>query len=124
MNLRKLIGTIVSIAILFFIYKAFFASAGEEANPNKIYTVQELKSHVRELEGKIVNIKGTVVHSGSLGFGGYTLDDGTGKITVLTTKAVPNKGETYKVKGKLSELLKVGNERQITLTEQEAVMFE
>lgn len=120
MNLKSLIGTLVSFAILFFLYKAFIASSGEEVRPGHIFTIEELKKDVREFDGKVVSIKGEVIHSGSLGVSGYTIDDGTGKITVLSTKAAPNKGDIYKVKGKLNEALKVGSESKLTITEKEA----
>lgn len=120
MNLKTLIGTLVSFAILFFLYKAFIASSGEEVRPGHVFTIEELKKDVREFDGKVVTIKGAVVHSGSLGVSGYTIDDGTGKITVLSTKAAPNKGDVYKVKGKLNEALKLGSQSQLTITEKEA----
>lgn len=120
MNLKTLIGTLVSCAILFFLYKAFIAPSGEEVRPGHVFSIADLKKDVRAYDGKIVSIKGQVIHSGGFGVSGYTIEDGTGKITVLSTKAAPNKGDTYKVKGKLNEVLKVGNESQLTITEKDA----
>jgi len=47
-----------------------------------------------------VRVEGTVTQSaGALATGGYQLDDGTGKIVVLSTRGVPSKGARVKVSG-------------------------
>jgi hypothetical protein len=48
-----------------------------------------------------VSVEGSVTNSaGALGFGGYQVDDGTGKIFVLSTgTGVPSKGARVRVSG-------------------------
>lgn len=115
--MRKIISTIITIVIVFFLAKMFLFKGGEEVNPGKIFTIEELRTHARDYDEKIVTVKGTVIHSGSLGLGGYTVDDGTGKIVVLTTHAVPNKDQVVKVKGKVVQAAKIGSNTQMALNE-------
>lgn len=120
MKLKSLIGTLIACAVLFFLYKAFIASSGEEVRPGHVFTISDIKKDVRLYDGKIITIQGEVLHSASLGVSEYLIDDGTGKITVLSTQAAPNKGDIYKVTGKLNEALKVGSESKLTITEKKA----
>lgn len=51
---------------------------------------------------KEVGIVGTVTDSyGVLGNGAYEIDDGTGRIWVVTTRGVPSKGSRVGAKGKI-----------------------
>lgn len=115
--MRKIVGTVITVLIIFFLAKMFLFKGGEEVSPGKIFTVEELRTNAREYDEKIVTVKGTVIHSGSLGLGGYTVDDGTGKIVVLTTHAVPNKEQVVKVKGKVVQAAKIGSNTQMALNE-------
>jgi hypothetical protein len=52
---------------------------------------------------KTVYLTGKVVHSAPfLGNGAYQLEDGTGRIWVLTTKTLPQKGQQTNLKGKIA----------------------
>ena len=49
---------------------------------------------------KTVNVDGTVVTSyGALGTGAYQIEDGTGRIYVISNTGVPSKGSRVKVNG-------------------------
>lgn len=58
-----------------------------------------------------VTVQGTVTAAvGALGTGGYQVEDGTGKITVLSTgSGVPGKGARVKVNGTVSSGVTVMN---------------
>ncbi len=52
---------------------------------------------------RTVTVKGRVVTSvGVLGKGGYELDDGSGRIYVISGSGVPSRGSTVKVTGTVS----------------------
>ena len=49
---------------------------------------------------RIVRVNGTVTNSvGVLGTGGYQLDDGSGRIYVISRRGVPSRGSRVEVKG-------------------------
>ncbi|MFN0202468.1 MAG: hypothetical protein ACKVTZ_13165 [Bacteroidia bacterium] len=119
--MNKLISTLVLLGGLFLVYKLFVQpkmTVAEVARNGKVITVAEMQDNTREFEGKNVTVEGEVTNSGSMIVGGYTIDDGTGKIWVVTTKAVPNKGIRMKVSGVLSQVAKIGKNAKLTLTEQ------
>ncbi len=115
--MKKIIVYIIILGVGFLLAKLFFFKDGEEVKPGKVIKIEEIRANIRSFDQKIVTVSGTVLHSGSVGLGGYTLDDGTGSIIVLTTQAVPLKGDQVKVKGKITEALKVGNAQQMALRE-------
>ena len=115
--MRKFILYAVIIAVGFLLAKLFIFKDGEELRPGEIIKVAEIRANTRTFDQKIITVSGTVLHSGSVGLGGYTLDDGTGTIIVLTSKSVPLKGDVLKVKGKVTEALKIGEKQQIALKE-------
>jgi hypothetical protein len=50
-----------------------------------------------------VHVNGTVLNSvGVLGTGGYQIDDGTGKIYVLSRSGVPSRGSQVEVTGRVT----------------------
>jgi hypothetical protein len=52
---------------------------------------------------RTVSVKGRVTNSvGILGTGGYQLDDGTGKIYVLSRTGVPSRGSEVRVTGRVT----------------------
>ena len=116
--MKKFLFYILIIAVGFLLAKLFLFKDGEEARPGEVVKISEIKANAREFDQKIVTVSGTVLNSGSVGLGGYTLD-GTGTIIVLTTKAVPVKGDELKVKGKITEAMKVGSSQQLALKELE-----
>ena len=51
---------------------------------------------------RTVSVEGRVTNSfGALGTGGYQVDDGTGKIYVISHSGVPSKGAVVKVRGRV-----------------------
>src|SRR4051812_29961517 len=50
----------------------------------------------------------------------YTVDDGTGRIAVLTDRTLPAVGQKVKVKGKVTEVFALGTKRLIVLMEDDA----
>ena len=89
--------------------------------------IAELKDRPDKYERKTVSVEGVVTRSygaGFLGnilpFQGYTVDDGSGEITVLarSSRVPPRTGARVKVKGKVNELGTFGD-RSIGLHLQE-----
>lgn len=68
----------------------------------KSTTVAELQADPGRYEGKDVALRGRVTNSfGVLGQGAYELDDGTGKIWVVTDRGVPAKNAEVRTAGRL-----------------------
>jgi hypothetical protein len=66
-------------------------------------TVAQLHADPGKYHDKEVGIRGTVTDSwGVLGKGAFQVDDGTGRIWVLTEHGVPSKGATVGVAGRLT----------------------
>jgi hypothetical protein len=89
--------------------------------------IAELKDRPDKYERKTVSVEGVVTRSygaGFLGnivpFQGYTVDDGSGEITVLarSSRVPPRTGARVKVKGKVNEVAALGG-RSIGLHLQE-----
>lgn len=87
--------------------KAFFLSAilagalALTACPSKT-TISQINQNPSKYQNKEVGFVGTVTDSyGVLGKGVYELDDGTGRIWVLTTEGVPSKGARVGVSGRV-----------------------
>jgi hypothetical protein len=68
-------------------------------------TIRKIQNDPAKFYGKKVGIKGQVTSSyGALGNGIYEVDDGTGKLWVLSEGyGVPGKGADVKVVGRLAE---------------------
>lgn len=67
-------------------------------------TIADVKADPGRYSGKEVSISGTVSSSfGALGQGAYEVDDGTGKIWVLTESGgVPGQGARVRVSGRVN----------------------
>jgi hypothetical protein len=67
-----------------------------------------------------VHVDGTVVNSvGLLGTGGYQIDDGTGKIIVISRRGVPSRGSRVVVTGRVSQGAEVlGQSVGVTIREE------
>jgi hypothetical protein len=94
-----------SIAILTAVLAAGCAARGVR--------IAQLKDQPDKYERKTISVEGVVTRSygaGFLGqivpFQGYTVDDGTGEITVLSrsSRVPPRTGARVKVKGQVNEL--------------------
>jgi hypothetical protein len=63
-------------------------------------TISQINQNPSKYQNKQVGLVGTVTDSyGVLGKGVYELDDGTGRIWVLTTEGVPSRGARVGVSG-------------------------
>jgi len=63
-------------------------------------TIARIKADPSQFHSKTVAIRGTVVTSvGILSKGGYEVDDGTGRIFVITNQGVPSSGTRVVVEG-------------------------
>ncbi len=63
-------------------------------------TIARIKADPARFHGKTVAVRGTVVNSvGILSTGGYEVDDGTGRIFVITAHGVPSSGARVVVEG-------------------------
>ncbi|HET6890455.1 MAG TPA: hypothetical protein VFH31_05080 [Pyrinomonadaceae bacterium] len=65
-------------------------------------TISKINADPGRYRNKEVGIAGTVTDSyGVLGNGAYEIDDGTGRIWVVTMRGVPSKGSRVGAKGKI-----------------------
>ncbi len=65
-------------------------------------TVSRINADPGRFRNKEVGVVGTVTDSyGVLGNGAYEIDDGTGRIWVVTTRGVPSRGSRVGTKGKV-----------------------
>ena len=65
-------------------------------------TISKINADPGRYRNKEVGIVGTVKDSyGVLGNGAYEIDDGTGRIWVVTTRGVPSRGSRVGAKGKV-----------------------
>jgi membrane protein implicated in regulation of membrane protease activity len=75
-----------------------------------VKTISEIKAEPDRYVNKDVGIKGQVTESFSiLGRGAYQVDDGTGKLWVVSQKGVPRKGARVTVKGKIRDGFDLGS---------------
>jgi hypothetical protein len=66
-------------------------------------TIGRITADPSRFQNKTVRVSGTVTNSvGAMGKGGYQLDDGTGKIYVISGKGVPSRGSKVEVTGRVS----------------------
>jgi hypothetical protein len=66
-------------------------------------TISDINADPGRFRDKEVTITGRVVTSfGALGEGGYEVDDGTGRIAVITTQGVPGQGARVRVTGRVN----------------------
>jgi hypothetical protein len=74
-------------------------------------------------EGKLVRVQGDVAGAaGALGYGAYTLDDGTGKILVVTsTGGAPREGARVGVEGTFRSAFTVGPHTGAVIQEEKRV---
>ncbi len=92
---------------MYFLRKAFFLSAilagalALTACPSQT-NIAKINQNPSRYHDKEVGLVGTVTNSyGVLGNGIYELDDGTGRIWVMTTQGVPSKGARVGASGRV-----------------------
>ena len=63
-------------------------------------TIAQIKADPSRFGNKTIAVRGTVVNSmGVLSHGGYEIEDGTGRILILSGLGVPSKGSRVVVEG-------------------------
>jgi len=72
-------------------------------------TINQILAEPNRYANREVGVLGTVVQSYSvLGRGAYQIEDGTGKLWVISDKGVPRKGARVGVKGKIKDGFDLG----------------
>ena len=95
MRTRRLQGCVFGMGILFCIL--FLAGCEQK-------TINDLKADPSRYANHEIAIVGNVIWSSSiLGKGAYQVDDGTGKLLVVSQTGVPRKGARIVVKGKIRD---------------------
>jgi hypothetical protein len=73
----------------------------------------------RDYDGKTVIVAGKVTETFTPLFIRYfVVDDGTGRIAVVTWKPLPQKGEKVRIKGKVNEVFALGDTQTIVIIEE------
>ncbi len=73
-------------------------------------TINQIKADPGRYANKEVAVAGTVVRSYSvLGKGAYEIEDGTGKLWVVSEKSVPREGAKIVVKGTIRDAFSLGS---------------
>jgi hypothetical protein len=81
--------------------------------------IKNIVEHPRDYAGRQVAVEGEVKGVFSLIVVKYfTLDDGTGSITVVTERPLPKKGERLKVKGTVEEAFSLGDQTMTLVVEE------
>jgi len=80
--------------------------------------IKKILDNPRDYSGKSVRVTGEVTETFSLFVIKYfTVKDGTGEITVVTTKLLPQKGSKITVKGTVHEAFSLGDKQLIVIVE-------
>jgi hypothetical protein len=89
---------------LFLVSMGLFLAACERK------TINQILAEPHRYANREVGIEGNVVDSYSvLGRGVYRVDDGTGKLWIVSDKGVPRKGSRVGVKGKIQDGFDLGS---------------
>jgi hypothetical protein len=81
--------------------------------------IQSILDHPRDYADKTVVLEGEVKEIFSLIVVKYfVIDDGTGEITVITSKPLPARGEQLKVKGTVREAFSLGDQTLTLIVEE------
>ena len=79
--------------------------------------IRDILDHPRDFENKDVTVYGTVTDSSSVIFVKFfELDDGTGRIKVVTNRVLPQNGEKIQITGRMQSI-EIGPQRTIVLRE-------
>ena len=82
-------------------------------------TISRINADPARYRNKEVGIVGTVKDSyGALGQGAYELDDGTGRIWIITRRGVPSRGARVGVKGRVVNGFNFGGRNYGTVIEE------
>ncbi len=82
-------------------------------------SIQNLLDEPSKYEGQTVRVAGSVTSSvGILGVGAYQIDDGTGKVTIVTQSGVPREGSKAGVEGKFHSAFTLGTQTAAVIVEE------
>lgn len=83
--------------------RAFLAGAAILLAGCAPMTIGRITADPSRYRNKSVKVEGTVTNSvGVMGKGGYEIDDGTGRIYVISGSGVPSRGSRVEVTGRVS----------------------
>jgi hypothetical protein len=104
-NPALIVGIVVVVAALgvWLVYNLLGGTAG------RVEKIGDVLADLRQYDGLEVTFEGEV--SGSLnllGYKAYNLNDGTGSITVVTERGLPDNGDRLKVTGIVHEVFSIG----------------
>lgn len=118
--MRKLIFLIIAVVSGAIIYQMFIRKNDSVKRVEYAISstaIKDLLANPRDYENKEVTISGEVTYSFNLGVKFYIVDDGTGRIYVITDRGVPDEGEIVKVKGRFNQRFKVAGKHVETIRE-------
>ena len=102
------VGLLVLVAGALLSYRTFVA-----ATP-----IAQINANPRRFDGRAVLLRGSVQGSaGLLGYGAYELDDGTGRIAVVTDAGVPVAGTRVVVRGMVKNTFTLGDTAGVVVVE-------
>ncbi len=82
--------------------------------------IKKIADNPRDYSGKIVTVAGEVKEVFGFFFMKYfVVEDGTGEITVVTSKPLPKKGARIRVKGRVNELFTIGETPTLVIVEED-----
>lgn len=83
-------------------------------------TIGRITADPSRYQNRVVHVSGTVTNSvGLMGRGGYQIEDGTGRIIVISGRGVPSRGSKVTVTGRVSPGAEVlGNAVGVTIREE------
>jgi hypothetical protein len=117
-SLRTVRRLSIAPALVAFALIAFAGCKGDTV------PISKLLDNPSQYDHKTVRVHGTVGQSiGVLGYGGYELSDGTGKITVVTEGGgAPREGATVGVEGEFRSGFTLGTQSLAVIIEKQRVV--
>jgi len=106
-----------SVRTLLLLLAAGFILWSESCSSLFTTKVKDILDNPRKYEGQEVVVQGQAKDSINLIVKAFHLEDGTGKILVITEKAVPKTGETVRVKGTVQQGFSFGSKSSIVIME-------
>lgn len=95
-----------------------FLGCASAPKPQMGVSIGDIQNHPRNFSGKLVGITGEVTDTFSLiVYKYFVLKDDTGEIEVVTSKALPRKGETLTVEGTVDEAFSIGSATKTIIRE-------
>jgi hypothetical protein len=81
--------------------------------------IGDIQKEPGKYDGKKVTVVGKVTAAHNLLVAKYyEIDDGTGRIAVVTQSALPNEGDSVTVKGKVNQAFAVGSAHLVVIVEE------